>query len=361
MNHFTGLQGRTVVKYLALMTLAMSLIFGCAPSIQQIKNAEVISHAKADLAKRDDKRKDQFDQALAQTTQTPPKTADYQVGPEDLLEIQVFGQDNLNRAVRINGQGEVSLPLIGALKVAGMRSREIERRVMQLYDEKYLHDPQVNVFVKEYRHQRITITGAVEKPGYYEMIGSRSLMEMLGMAGGVSDRAGDTLHIIRSPANVAAASDNPKGIRQPSQGSETIVVDLRRFLDESDTRLNLPIQHGDIIRVPHAANAYVYGAVRDPGPVPVKEKLTVSQAVAFRKGLSDTAARRVSLLRFDEKGQRVTIDVDLNAVTKGTEPDVPIKGNDIVVVSDSTTRFLLMRFFDMCTGVFRMSYSAAAL
>lgn len=328
--------------------------------MQQFKNAEVIAQAKADLDNANDKRKGQFDQALAQTVRTSSQPDDYQVGSEDLIEVQVFGQDNLSRAVRINGKGEIFLPLIGAVKVAGMRSREIEKRVMQLYEEKYLHDPQVNVFVKEYRHQRITITGAVDKPGYYEMIGSRSLMEMLGMAGGISDRAGDTLHIIRSSGNVAASSDNPKGNRQLSQGSETIVVDLRRLLDERDAKLNLPIQQGDIIQVPYAANAYVYGAVRDPGPVPVKEKLTVSQAVAFRKGLSDTAYKRVSILRFNEKGQRVAMDVDLDAVTKGAEPDVPIKGSDIVVVSESVGKFLLLRFFDMCTGVFRMSYSAAS-
>lgn len=361
MNRFMEQKGRNLFRHLAIMTLGLSLIFGCAPSMQQVKNADVIAQAKADLAKPGDKRKEQFDQALAQSTQTSPKSDDYQVGPEDLLEIQVFGQDNLSRAVRVNGEGEVTLPLIGALKVAGMRSREIERRVMQRYDEKFLQDPQVNVFVKEYRHQRITITGAVDKPGYYEMIGSRSLMEMLGMAGGISDRAGDTLHIIRSSGNVAAGSDNPKGSRQLSQGSETIVVNLRRLLDERDTKLNLPIQKGDIIQVPYVANAYVYGAVRDPGPVPVKEKLTVSQAVALRKGLSDTAYKRVSILRFDEKGQRVAMDVDLDAVTKGVEPDVPIKGSDIVVVSESVGKFLLLRLFDMCTGVFRMSYSAAAL
>ncbi len=114
---------------------------------------------------------------------------DYKVGPEDLLEVDFFGQDDLHREVRVNGLGEISLPLIGAVTVAGLSPQEIEGRLIQAYkDGKFIRKPQVSVSVKEFRHQRVMVTGAVANPGSYEVIGPRTLLEMLGKAGGVIDK-----------------------------------------------------------------------------------------------------------------------------------------------------------------------------
>jgi polysaccharide export outer membrane protein len=206
---------------------------------------------------------------------------DYQVGPEDLLDVSFFGQDELQREIRVNGRGEVTLPLVGAVKVAGLTPPEIEARLVKLYQEgEFILNPHVNVFVKEYRHQRVMITGAVVSPGSYEVIGPRTLLEMLGKSGGLNEKAGDRVHIIRSQS----ASDVTRTLqgRAPESftpGSETIVIDLRRLL-EGSMALNLPIKHGDVIYVPPARSAYILGAVKRPGQVPVKERLTVTQALA---------------------------------------------------------------------------------
>ena len=90
------------------------------------------------------------------------------VGPEDLLDVQVFGEDDLTRQVRVNGEGEIVLPLVGALKVAGMTPKAIEQRLMQAYGTNYLRNPQITLSVKEYRHQRVSVTSTVDKPGHYQ-------------------------------------------------------------------------------------------------------------------------------------------------------------------------------------------------
>ena len=109
---------------------------------------------------------------------------EYRIGPEDLIEIQVFGVDQLARTVRVNSFGLVSLPLIGSTAVGGMTATEAERAIARRLAENYLQDPQVSVFIKEYTNQRVTIEGAVAKPGIYPLRGQTTLLRAIAVAGG---------------------------------------------------------------------------------------------------------------------------------------------------------------------------------
>jgi len=109
---------------------------------------------------------------------------DYRIGAEDLLEVQVFGVDQLARTVRVNSFGMVSLPLIGSVPVGGMTAPEAERLIGRKLAESYLQDPQVSVFIKEYTNQRVTVEGAVAKPGIYPLRGQSTLLRTLAIAGG---------------------------------------------------------------------------------------------------------------------------------------------------------------------------------
>jgi len=109
---------------------------------------------------------------------------EYRIGPEDLIEVQVFGVDQLARTVRVNSFGMVSLPLIGATALGGMTSSEAERAIARRLAENYLQDPQVSVFIKEYTNQRVTLEGAVAKPGIYPLRGQTTLLRAIAIAGG---------------------------------------------------------------------------------------------------------------------------------------------------------------------------------
>ncbi|MDQ7747041.1 polysaccharide biosynthesis/export family protein [Hydrogenophaga pseudoflava] len=110
--------------------------------------------------------------------------SDYRIGANDLLEFDVFGVPDMKRSVRVNGSGAVSLPLIGSVQLAGLTAQEAEAQLAQKYGENYLQNPQVSVFIKEFTTQRITIEGAVAKPGIYPVTGQLTLLRALALAGG---------------------------------------------------------------------------------------------------------------------------------------------------------------------------------
>jgi len=125
--------------------------------------------------------------------------SDYRIGPADLLEIDVYGVAELKRTVRVNSTGLVSLPLIGTIKVAGMTAQEAEAAIAARYGEKYLQDPQISVFIKEFTTQRVTIEGAVAKPGIYPLTGQITLLRAMALAGGRGDLASlDNVMIYRT-------------------------------------------------------------------------------------------------------------------------------------------------------------------
>jgi len=116
-------------------------------------------------------------------------TAEYRIGGQDLIEISVFQVDELNRTVRINSSGQISLPLVGTLLAGGLTVSELEKLIATKLSESYLQDPQVTVFVKEFSSQRITMEGAIGGPGVYPIQGRTTLLQAIAKAGGVTDLA----------------------------------------------------------------------------------------------------------------------------------------------------------------------------
>ena len=281
---------------------------------------------------------------------------DYQVGPEDQLDIVVLGQDALNRTLRVNGQGEIVMPMVGAVKVAGLTTQEIEKRLSDLYNASYLVNPQITVEVKEYRHQRVAITGAVMKPGSYELIGPRSLLEVLAMAGGIANQgsvsggggalAGDVVDVIRHQNAPERAGTIRSGAVQPfAPKTETLVIDLRRLMSGQEPRLNIMVRNGNAVYVPNAGTAFVLGAVKKPGFVVVKENLTLSQAIAMAGDIDPMLANYdITIMRFDDQGKPISIKTNLTRILARTEPDIRIKDNDVVVAKENVVKKALWYF-----------------
>ena len=115
--------------------------------------------------------------------------SEYRLGPQDLIEVNVFQVADLNRSVRLNSAGQVSLPLIGSVQAGGKTVQELETEISALLSERYLQDPQVSVFVKEFASQRVTLEGAVKSPGIYPLTGPTSLLQAIAMAQGLDPLA----------------------------------------------------------------------------------------------------------------------------------------------------------------------------
>lgn len=122
--------------------------------------------------------------------------SDYRVGPLDMLEISVFQVADLNRTVRINSNGYISLPLIGAVAAGGKTVSELEAEIARELSERYLQNPQVSVFVKEYSSQRITVEGAVRNPGIFPITGPTTLLQVIAMVRGFDPLADDRSIIV---------------------------------------------------------------------------------------------------------------------------------------------------------------------
>jgi len=280
---------------------------------------------------------------------------DYKIGPEDLLEISVFEDEKLNKTVRVSSRGNISLPLLGILAVKGLTANELEKEVRDLLTEKFFQDPHVSVFIKEYRNQRIFVIVAVDKPGAYDVTGQKTILDLLGMAGGLrgshDNEAGQLLFLIRPPSQ-KEKTDKDKANSQ-EQSPQTFVVDLEELLIKGDLTLNLPLMHGDVINVPVSGKVFVGGEVRSPGGFPLKgKKLTVSQAIALAGGLkTEAAGSNTKIFRYSEKGTgKEILSANVYSIQKGKAEDLYLKENDIIIVPRSGAKVMGNELWDFVKG-----------
>jgi polysaccharide export outer membrane protein len=136
------------------------------------------------------------------TSMSKPGDRAYKVGPQDVLDISVFKVPELTKSVQVAETGSINLPLVGEIQAAGKTPQDIERDLTKKLGAKYLQSPQVTVFVKEYNSQRVTVDGAVKKPGVYSIRGNTSLMQVIAMAEGLdSNTASSEVVIFRTVDN----------------------------------------------------------------------------------------------------------------------------------------------------------------
>jgi len=251
---------------------------------------------------------------------------DYRIGRQDLLEIRVFGVDELDQTVRVSDDGAITLPLLGRLVVAGLTKSELEALIARLLGERYVRDPQVTVFVKEYESKKVAVSGAVKKPGTYEMLGRKTVLEMISVAGGLDVEPGREIIIFR---------------RGDDEGpAERLAIDLERLVYAADPALNVVLEPNDIVYVPavEKVRIFVGGAVSKPDlyEIPRDEPVTVLKAITLAGGTTERAAeKRVQVIRTGPDGERQILEVDLRAVKRGRAEDPVLRKDDIVLVPEA--------------------------
>ena len=135
----------------------------------------------------------------------PGNTA-YKIGPHDVLEVAVFQVPELSKTAQVSDVGSISMPLLGEVPASGKTAQELERDLARRLGVKYLQKPQVSVMVKEYNSQRITLEGAVKKPGVYPLRGKTSLLQTIAQAEGFADTADTTVVVFRQTDQGRAAA-----------------------------------------------------------------------------------------------------------------------------------------------------------
>ncbi len=293
---------------------------------------------------------------------------DDRIGPDDLLTISVFDAPELGHSVRVSAGGEIYLPLVGTVRAAGLAPHELEMVLEELLRRTYMKDPHVSVLVQEMLSHPVSVFGAVRKPGVYQIRGARSLIEILSLAEGLADDAGDAVVILHRPASLATAvltdakdpSISGPGEMQPGSGpqAESPVdpsgaegrseeVNLKRLFESGDAASNVMVYPGDVVKVARAGIVYVVGEVRRPGGFQLKsnENVSVLQAIALAEGLTHTSAKsHARIIRTDANtGTRTEIPLDLGKILAGKIADPQLQARDIVFVPNSASRNALYR------------------
>src|SRR5262249_11793577 len=127
--------------------------------------------------------------------------SDYPIGPGDVLQISVPAMDELSESAaftaRVSGEGTITLPLLGVVPVAGLTEQQTREEIRRRLAERYMYDPQVNLFVREYRSRQVAVVGAVNKPGLYDLASeANTLLDMISQAGGMTDTAASRILFI---------------------------------------------------------------------------------------------------------------------------------------------------------------------
>jgi polysaccharide export outer membrane protein len=280
--------------------------------------------------------------AATPASQEAVSPQDYRIGPDDMLSITVLDAPDISRSVRVSAGGEISLPLLGVIKAADLTPRELELVLAELLRRTYMKDPHVSIQVTEMQSHSISVMGAVRQPGVFQMRGDKTLLEVLSMAGGLADDAGDTVLVMRKPGAVSDSGPAAASSRENEQAaSDAAQISLKQLLESGDPRSNIQVHPGDIVKVQEAGIVYVVGEVKKPGGFPIKksERLTVLQVVALGEGLTPTASKgSARIIRTDDKGQRAEIPVDVGKILKGKSPDLPLMARDILFVPNSASK-----------------------
>lgn len=251
---------------------------------------------------------------------------EYRIGPRDLLEIKVFELPELDQTVRVSEDGSITLPLLKKVYAEGLTKDQLETKIADMLKPKYVKNAQVSIFIKEYQSQRVSIIGAIENPGMYELSGQNDLLQIISKAGGLTENAMDNIYIMRK--------------RENGQ-TETLLIGLNELLYDGNQYLNIPLYSDDIINIPfdQLFRIYVFGEVTNPGALEFKmsEEITILKAIAQAGGLTEDAKeKRVIVMRKNNEGIESKIKVNLVDIIKGQSQDIILQKGDIVFVPESS-------------------------
>lgn len=252
----------------------------------------------------------------AQEPAAPPPQESLRIGPGDLLHVTVLRESDLDQRVRVRDSGEITLPMAGDVKVAGLSTEQAATVIAQQYlDRQYLKHPVVSVFIEEYATQTVAVLGQVVKPGTISITTSRSLLDILAMAGGLTEVADRHITIERGG------------------GNGLVEVFLSNHADDA-FNANVKIFPGDRIVVPKAGIVYVLGDVGRPGGYVMQNesRMTVLQAIAMAAGLNKTAAEGRARILHNNNGQYEERDLPLKDIERGEAPDELLVADDVIFI-----------------------------
>jgi polysaccharide biosynthesis/export protein len=283
--------------------------------------------------------------AVAQTTPADAADAstpvrDLTIGIGDLLKISVLGAPEYDQEVRVAGNGDIVIGLVGRVHVAGQTTEQAQALIRKrLMDGAYFSDPQVAVLEKEFATQGVSVLGEVQKPGVYQVTGPRRLFDVLSLAGGTTPKAGQVVTI--------SSRDKIKTLQLVNFSTDP----------QKNMAANVDILPGDTVVVSKAGVVYVVGDVKHPMGVIMENggHITILQALATAEGANSTAAlRNAKIVRKGDNGPTEVL-VDVKKIMQAKAPDVTLQAEDVVFIPTSAAKNVgvrtLQSIVSIATGV----------
>ena len=291
---------------------------------------------------------------------------DYRIGPNDVIDIRVENMPELTQAFRVTAGGTFLLPYVGRVTAAKKTTEELALLIADKLRGDYLKDPRVTVSVKEFNSRSFFIQGSVRSPGVFQIEGKPSMLELLTLAGGLTDTHGANAYILRKIKAPAAKDGEPEAKpastiegngEQESGPAEQPKYELKSAningLLKGRFDQDVLLEPGDIVNIPPSDVFFVAGEVNAPGSFALKDGTTLRQAISLAQGTNYKAAlSRGIIFRETASGKREEVHVDIGAVMSGKREDLIIAANDIVMVPNSRTKSIggaFLKAFGMST------------
>jgi polysaccharide export outer membrane protein len=264
------------------------------------------------------------------TPGTSQSVPDYEIGPEDILKVTVYGHEDLTQTILVQADGTFTFPLIGRVKGDFLTTKQLEQKIATLLARGYVRNPQVTVVVQEFRSKTIFVVGEVARPGSYPLAGQKmTLVEILAKAGPMTVNAGAEVIVVR-PAPDAAVS-GPVLPTQVAEGAEAKEGQAKaevfrinvRDIQAGELEKNVELRPKDTVFVPQAPKMFVSGEVRNPGAYPWFPGMTARQLISMAGGLSPEGSDgRLKIVR----------EVDGASKEYGIKLDDLVKAGETLVV-----------------------------
>jgi len=247
------------------------------------------------------------------------------LGPGDEVDISVYGAPDLSGHTRVSSDGNISMPLVGNIRVGGMTSSEAEGAIeAHLRQNNILNDPHVSVFARGYGSSAVSVVGEVVKPGSYSTLGPHRLFDLLQAAGGLTEKAANRAVVTHRGSDT---SNTYQLSKDPAQMAQS----------------NVEIRPGDTIVVPGAPIVYVLGEVNKPGGYVLGSggTVTVLRVVAAAGGPTASASLGgTKMLRRTPNGLQ-ELPVPMKKLLKAEAQDVPLEPDDIIFIPNSKLKQVL--------------------
>ena len=240
------------------------------------------------------------------------------IGPGDLVGVSVFDTPEMTQDVRVSDAGTIRLQLIGDVNVGGQTPAAAAKTIEDaLISHQIMKAPQVSVRIKDYVTQDVSVLGQVKNPGPYQITTPQTVLKVIAMAGGLSEDA-----------------DRKITIQRHNDPNQKVDYYLANNADQA-VQTSVMVNPGDMVVVPRAPIVYIMGDVGRPGGYAIAtndSKLTMLQLVAMAGSTNKTSKSTLRLIRKSADGQQKEIPVQLAAIQKGKQPDIPLQQGDIVYV-----------------------------